>query len=78
MLICSAVEDNRWAVQARLRLTKAQKMQLAEQGKENAAVLGMQRERCVSIASELQVRRWLRNAYLLHALTTYRRRLPWL
>lgn len=42
-------------MQAKLRLTKWQKDELAVQGKENAMVLQMQREGCTAIADTLQV-----------------------
>ena len=46
---------NSWPVQARLRLTRVQKDQLAEQGREHAAVLAMQQGHGGDIASKLQV-----------------------
>ena len=46
---------NSWPVQARLRLTRVQKDQLAEQGTENATVLAMQQGQGAGIASMLQV-----------------------
>ena len=42
-------------MQARLRLTRVQKDQLAEQGTENATVLAMRQGHSASIASMLQV-----------------------
>ena len=44
-----------WLVQARLRLTRVQKEQLAEQGTENATVLTMRQGQSAGIASMLQV-----------------------
>lgn len=42
-------------MQAKLRLTKQQKEQLAAQGKENAAMALMQAQGCAAIACALQV-----------------------
>ena len=42
-------------MQARLRLTRVQKEQLAEQGTENATVLTMRQGQSAGIASMLQV-----------------------
>ena len=42
-------------MQAKLRLTKQQKEQLAAQGKENAALELMQAQGCAAIACALQV-----------------------
>ena len=44
-------------MQASLRLSKMQKKQLAIQGRENAAALALQQERCAGIVAALQVRR---------------------
>ena len=53
---CSTVSGRAaWLVQARLRLTRVQKDQLAEQGTENATVLAMRQGQSAGIASMLQV-----------------------
>ena len=58
---CSALKGQRLA-QAKLRLNRGQKEQLALQGKENAAVLAMHQGHWVDIASTLQVCKGLRDA----------------